>query len=154
LHTHAVPIFICASTRRFLHIFNNAVLTHFTHRCLFCFAGNASVGGADTVVSGLIDLSVIPPVVLPSTEGGFGATGIISNWSVAGHCQRFEFDCAVFSAIAPGVAGVTTLATVSACDDCGQMVTLPFTFMWLGYYPVTQVYVNSNGYINIDKNVS
>ena len=104
------------------------------------------------MVSGLIDLSVSPPVVLPSTEGGFGPTGIISNWSVAGHCQRFEFDCAVFNPIAIGGNGVTSL-TSAICDDCGQMVTLPFTFMWLGYYPVTQVYVTSNGYINIDKNV-
>lgn len=32
-------------------------------------------------------------------------------------------------------------------------MTLPegFTFMWLGNYPVTNIYVTSNGYINIDK---
>lgn len=114
-------------------------------------AGVANVTGGDTAVSGLIDLSVTPPVVLPSTEGGFNNSGLISNWTVAGLCQRFEFDCAVFSPITPGVSNVNTLTNVSTCDDCGQMVTLPFTFMWLGYYPVTQVYVTSNGYINIDK---
>lgn len=51
-------------------------------------------------------------------------------------------------------AADTNLTTVSVCDDCGETVTLPFTFMWLGYYPVTQVYVTSNGFINILKNNS
>jgi hypothetical protein len=56
--------------------------------------------------------------------------------------------CTPFRAITTG----TTLATVSNCDDCGEIVALPFTFMWLGAYPITQVYVTSNGAINIDLN--
>ena len=91
-------------------------------------------------------------MALPSSEGGFSNSGLISNGSFQGRCQRFEFDCAVFVPLSSSSTATTVLSTVSACDDCGQMVTLPFMFMWLGYYPVTQVFVTSNGYINIDKN--
>ena len=62
--------------------------------------------------------------------------------------------CTPFLPVIPGNSSTTTtLSNVSSCDDCGQMVTLPPAFtMWLGAYPVTQVFVTSNGYINIDKN--
>jgi hypothetical protein len=42
------------------------------------------------------------------------------------------------------------LATVSGCDDCTELVTLPFIFNWYGDTPITQVRVSSNGQINID----
>ena len=114
--------------------------------------GNATIVAGDSVASGIIDLSVSPSVILPATVGGFGQTGLINSWTVAGNCQRFEFDCTLFTPITPGAVGSTTLSTVSVCDDCSELVTLPFTFMWLGYYPVTQVYVSSNGNVNIDRN--
>lgn len=84
-------------------------------------------------------------------------TGLITNWTVTNRCQRFEFDCIMFRSLlnesSPYYHGATPLTVVSNCiSDCGEMLALPFTFMWLGYYPVTQVWVTSNGNINIDRN--
>jgi len=46
--------------------------------------------------------------------------------------------------------GAVLLAGVSSCDDCTEVVTLPFTFPWYGgALNVTQVNVSSNGSINL-----
>lgn len=45
------------------------------------------------------------------------------------------------------IAAIGTIAaTASNCDDCGETVTLPFTFTFLGT-PYTSVWVCSNGFI-------
>ena len=142
------------------YCFFNELINTVTQTCKFIvhiksafhlLSGTAGIG-YNLVASGIIDLTVNPPVTLPSTIGGFNIQGVIDSWTVAGNCERFAFDCSPFLPITPGAAGSTILATVSTCDDCTQNVTLPFAFPWLGYYPVTKVSVTSNGAVNIDQN--
>jgi hypothetical protein len=60
-----------------------------------------------------------------------------------------SFSCSAYSSIV-GQPGTVLLPTVSGCDDCTELVTLPFTFNWYGDTPITQVQVSSNGQININ----
>jgi hypothetical protein len=57
---------------------------------------------------------------------------------------------ASFTSIA-ALPGAMALGTVSACDDCVEMVNLSFTFPWFGgLLNVTQIGVASNGSILVD----
>jgi hypothetical protein len=61
--------------------------------------------------------------------------------------------CSTYSSIA-GAPGAITLNTVSNCDDCTELVSLPFIFNWFGDTPITQVRVSSNGQINVNSSDS
>ena len=114
--------------------------------------GASTSDGTSSVAAGILDRSVIPPVLMPASALGFNSVGVATpaTWYPGAQCQRFPPQCDRFVPISGGAPG--TLTNVSTCDDCAQLLTLPFTFMWLGKYPVTRIMVDSNGNVNIDKN--
>lgn len=58
--------------------------------------------------------------------------------------------CSAYATIS-GDPGAVLLGTVSACDDCTELVALPFTFNWYGDTAISAVRVSSNGQININS---
>ncbi len=102
-------------------------------------AQGASVSDASAVKDPReLGLEGEPPLVLGG-GGGMGTTPYVSSES-----------CGDFSSIS-GAPGVMTLATVSGCDDCTELVNLPFSFSWFYDTPINAVQVSSNGQINIDS---
>ena len=45
--------------------------------------------------------------------------------------------------------GAYPLEEVSSCDECTQIISLPFEYKWLGMYDVHHVEVTSNGEVRL-----
>lgn len=102
------------------------------------------------MAAGLIDVSAEPPFAMPADVSAFDAVGVASAWPTYMKCWTASpsfLPCSSFAAVPSG----SNTATLTLGDDAVVNVNLPFTFMWLGRYPVTTIAVTSNGHINIDK---
>ena len=78
--------------------------------------------------------------------------GLVSGMVLAGNAAAYteSTSCSAYSTIS-GDPSAVILNTISNCDDCTELVALPFTFSWWGDTPITDVQVSSNGQINIDS---
>ncbi|MCP3979064.1 MAG: hypothetical protein GY716_06985, partial [bacterium] len=75
---------------------------------------------------------------------------LVAGTAIAqGNYTASDTGCSSFSAIAGGTS--TRLSTVSGCDDCTELVSLPRAFNWFGDTAITAVQVASNGQININS---
>ncbi|MFN7020145.1 MAG: hypothetical protein ACK4WH_02300 [Phycisphaerales bacterium] len=77
-----------------------------------------------------------------------GAANCVGTFQGAGTiCGGPVYDITTGGGAFTSIAGTgTLLATVSACDDCGETVALPFFFSFLGT-SYSDVWVTSNGFI-------
>ena len=78
--------------------------------------------------------------------------GLVGGMVMAGNAAAYteSTSCSAYSTIS-GDPSAVILNTVSTCDDCTELVSLPFLFQWWGDTPTTAVRVSSNGQINIDS---
>ena len=74
--------------------------------------------------------------------------GLVSGMVLAGNAAAYteSTSCSAYSTISSDPNAVI-LSTISACDDCTELVALPFTFSWWGDEPINDVQVSSNGQI-------
>jgi hypothetical protein len=78
------------------------------------------------------------------------ATLLLTTFSQNVYAYTQSLQCGNYSSIV-GQSGTVMLSTISSCDDCTELVALPFTFNWYGDTSITQVRVSSNGQININS---
>lgn len=86
------------------------------------------------------------PSVAVVGRGGT-VTALRPGRAVIAASAQTVFGLAPLIVIARDTAAGTTLATVSACDDCAEVVTLPFSFPFFGHL-WGSLYVASNGVVS------
>ena len=76
----------------------------------------------------------------------FSQTSVLATVTQCPTCQG----CSEFQPVG-SLSGAATTSSLDNCDGCTQNITLPFEFLWLGVYPVTEVLVSTNGFIYVDS---